>query len=145
MIGIRGGIEMSDEYNAIMELTRSVDRIAEALEKLNTNLLPILAKGIGNILREETILMRKEGEKSVPSGVSLPSERTGDVKGTDQPADSYPLPKTGQIQWIFNEGRKYKDCKFCENLVSWNHDTNNYDHFNRGFKYLYPKCNIGGG
>lgn len=113
-----------------------LQRIAEALEKLNTNLLPILAKGIGNILKEE----------DSPERVKL-------IKGTDHviemdlAAESTPLPmpQERKIQWIVHEGRKYKACKFCPNLVSWNHDTSNYDHFSPAFKYLYPKCNTGGG
>ena len=56
-----------------------------------------------------------------------------------------PIKSGGTINWVLDDkGVKYKQCKFCENLVSWNHDTNNYDHFNKAFKYLYPKCNTGG-
>ena len=122
-------------------------RIAEALEKMlegerDSPERVKMIKGTDHVIEMDLA----EGEKSV-KGSDIHRDKKDNVNVRPEVAttDSYPLPKTGQIQWITHEGRKYKDCKFCENLVSWNHDTNNYDHFNRGFKYLYPKCNIGGG
>jgi len=118
------------ESIAIMNLNinKALDRIAEALEEM----INIQKRTAQTFLRRTEL----EGETSVVGG-----ERK---QTRNLIADSKPLPKvvqTGQIKWIVHEERKYKACKFCENLVSWNHDTNNYDHFNHAFKYLYPKCN----
>ena len=111
-----------EEYKA--RKLETLKRIAEALEKLVMCTIPFLP-----------VAIYKEGEKSVVRGDPLSALST----------DSIPLPKKGSIDWIVHEGRKYKACKFCDNLVSWNHDTSNYDHFSPAFKYLYPKCNTGGG
>ena len=49
---------MSDEF--LDKINKSLERIADALEKLNTNLMPILSKGITNILKGEDQQFNKE-------------------------------------------------------------------------------------
>ena len=131
---------MSEEY---------LKRIAEALENLNEKLIPIVAKSIVQSFKAEEgeKINKKEHSNEMTDTDEKPLEVNDLFKGDEAKNVSTPLPmpQERKIQWIVHEGRKYKACKFCENLVSWNHDTSNYDHFSPAFKYLYPKCNTGGG
>ena len=124
--------ELSDFLGDWVDYTSSAVKLKAHIE----------SKGIVSVLKQE------EGEKynlspnpgDRPPDSCIDSEPSGIAEAAM--SSSTPVFKS-TIDWIIHEGKKYKDCKYCGNLVSWNHDSNNYDHFTRGFKYLCPKCTEG--
>lgn len=118
------------------QMIKIQERIAEALESLNTNLLPIIAKGIGNILREETMLMKKEGEVSVIES----KPESGGTELKVNPSNLKPLPKITKVSPGFDmpktkvvETINYIDVRECKDYSEKSYKLIGYD-----MEYCFP-------
>ena len=104
---------MSDEYNVLMELVKSVDRIAEALEEMIN-----IQKRTAQTFLKRTEL---EGEKSV----SLGENKLVDSPNLTSQADSKPLPQVVQTQ-------NFVDVRECFAYSEKSYKLRGYDN-----KYCY--------
>lgn len=140
-------------------------RIAEALENLNEKLIPVIAKGIGNILREE-------GEESVVKPTELVGVKTKDMNilSTDsnptpirdmelkrslfpKASETKPLPKKGKYTWFpIKGGGKVRTCnnEGCNLFLKYNDDKKTYQHgkydaLEEAWLYVADGCEFWGG
>lgn len=74
-------------------------------------------------------------EEIIPESNNKPDAET---KGE---ASIPPLTEEKKSEFWTHLGKRYKNCKYgCGNIVSWNYQNRNYDHYTTGYKFISAKC-----